>query len=420
MLPTSTNYQLTMNGEPLPVHHTEKGDFAIACFTGTADFAITIAKPSSDTIIRPLRTNYQWAQTGNTITISLTDQDRVSVEPYGLENPLFILCAPYIPQPANATHVYKSGTVTTIDQLVLKSNDCVYIEAGAVVIGGIFADGADNITITGNGIMWGLPLQHKSYRAVLLKNCNNVNISGITIADSPSWNVVPTACKNVTIHGVNILGVIISTDAFDIVGCEDVTLSHLFACVNDDCVAIKACHYNGSEGAKNVRNVRVSDCVFWKLACGNALEIGFETSANEIHDIVFENIDIIHCQREGWQSGAVFSIHNGDRAHVHHVTFKDIYIEDAQEKLIDIKILTSKYSADKHRGHVSNINFDGIYVSGDVLPPSIIRGYEPDLEGDNHLIEDITVKNLFLNDQQIKGQQYAHAVVELGRNVQFV
>jgi len=422
-LPISKNYSLVAGGKAIDVFHTEKGDFAIVCFTGIMDMVVTAQNPFDDVTVRPLRQDYKTSVNGNQISLTLSHEHRVSVEPYGLENPLFILCSEYIEKPKHATHVFERGTVTEIDIMTLTTNDCVYIEEGAVVIGGITADKANNIEITGNGIMWGLPMQaaNKSYRAILPIECEGVKISGITIADSPSWNVVPTACKDVTIHGVNVLGVVISTDAFDIVGCEDVTLTHCFACVNDDCVAIKACHYNGSRGARSVRNVVVKDCVFWKLACGNALEIGFETSGNEICDILFENIDIIHSQREGWQSGAVFSIHNGDRAHVHKVRFQDIYIEDAGEKLIDIKILTSKYSADKHRGHVSNITFDGIYVRGDVLPPSIIRGYEPDSEGGEvHLIKDITVSNLFLGDQKITGQLNAHAVVELGSNVKFI
>jgi hypothetical protein len=420
-IPVSENYTLLADGKPVDVFHTQAGDFAIVCFTGKIEITVTAKNIFDNVTVRPLRAKHKTRISGNKIHLRLSHNDKVSVEPYGLENPLFIFCAEYIPKPRNATHVFERGTVTRINILELNSGDCVYIEEGAVVVGGIFADSATNIKITGNGIIWGLPLHNeKKYRTILPIECENVDISGITIADSPSWNVVPTACKNVTISDVKVLGVLISTDAFDVVGCENVTIINCFACVNDDCVAIKACHYNGSRGAKSVKNVTVTNCVFWKLKCGNALEIGYETSGDQISDITFENIDIIHSQREGWQSGAVFSIHNGDRAHVRNVTFKDIFVEDAEEKLIDIKILSSKYSSDSTRGHVSDITFDGIYVTGEVLPPSIIRGYEPDTrDGELHLIENITVRDLFLNGEKITGQQNAHGIVELSANVKF-
>jgi hypothetical protein len=125
--------------------------------------------------------------------------------------------------------------------------------------------------------------------------------------------------------------------------------------VNDDCIAVKAVGYFDERGKKNVKNIHASDCVFWKLACGNAVEIGYETSCDEISGIIFEDIDVIHSQYEGWQSGGVFTIHNGDRAHVKNVIYRDIRVEDAHEKLIDFKIFSSKYSTDKERGKVSDI-----------------------------------------------------------------
>jgi len=421
-IPSSENYTVAMNGQPVDVFHTAKGDFAILNFTGNAEIDVRTKEYFDQVSVRPIRARYDFDNTDDQVTLTLPAFARVSIEPYELENPLFLLCAEYIEKPANATHVFPRGSFTDIGILHLKTGDCVYIEQGAVVMGSIEADKADNITITGNGIMWNLPNVRTGnhQRAILLKECNNVKISGITLADQPCWNVVPTACNGVEIRDVNVLGVVMSTDAFDIVGSQNVTISRCFACVNDDCVAIKASYHNNSPGGRSVKNVRVSDCVFWKQPCGNALEIGYETSCHEMCDIVFENIDIIHAEREGWQSGAVFSIHNGDRAHVHDVLFKNIHIEDAREKLIDIKILSSKYSSDKWRGNVNDITFDGIYVLGTVLPPSIIRGYEPDGKGEEpHIIRNIFVRNLYLEYEQITGQQDAHAIVEIASNVVF-
>jgi len=420
-LPISTNYTLTVNGQTHEVFHTEKADFALLCFSGSVDVSVTAKKAFDDVTVRPLRGNYKPQVSGSQISLTLQSTDRVSIEPYGIENPLFILCSEYVEKPANATHVYPRGSFTDIGTVELKSGDCVYIEEGAVVVGNFTAREAHKIKVCGNGIIWGQPNidAGKHYQTILFIECKDVEIRDVTLVDSPNWGVVPTACKGVIINDVNVLGIKVSTDAFDIVGCENVVMTHCFACVNDDCVAIKAVHYHTELGARSVRNIAVSDCVFWKLPCGNALEIGYETSGDELCNIHFSDIDIIHCEYEGWQSGAVFSIHNGDRGHVHNVSFKDIHIEDATEKLIDFKILWSKYSADNHRGYISNILLDGIYVHGDILPPSIFRGYEPLESVNTHLVKDVKVRNLYLGDKKITSRLEAHAVVELSQNITF-
>jgi hypothetical protein len=103
---------------------------------------------------------------------------------------------------------------------------------------------------------------------------------------------------------------------------------------------------------------------------------------------------------------------------VRDVIYRNIYVEDAQEKLIDIKILSSKYSTDAQRGKVNDITFDGIYVLGDVLPPSIIRGYESD-DGSFELITNVRVRNLYLNGEQVRGRMNAHVIAELSRDIIF-
>lgn len=428
-IPVSENYTLTTNGQEVHVYHTKAADFAVICFSGVADITVKTKQKFDNVTVRPLRGDYNVRTDAdkNEIKLSLLSKHRVTVEPYGLENPLFILCAEYIEKPANATHVFERGTLSEVGQVCLKSGDCVYIEEGAVVVGCFFADGAKDITITGNGIIWGLPLLGdktiKRPSPIMPIECENVKISGVTSAEAATWNVVPTACKNVTINGINIIASKISSDGIDVVGSENVNISHCFVCVNDDCIAIKAVgKYFDQRGTRNVKNVHSSDCVFWKLPCGNAVEIGYETSCDEISNIIFEDIDVVHSQFEGWQSGGVFSIHNGDRAHVRDITYRNFYVEDAHEKLVDFKIFSSKYSTDKQRGRISDVIIDNIYVLGDVLPPSILRGWEAEdrnSEPPFELVENVKISNLYLNGKKINGRMNAHFITELSRNVTF-
>jgi hypothetical protein len=86
--------------------------------------------------------------------------------------------------------------------------------------------------------------------------------------------------------------------------------------------------------------------------------------------------------------------------------------------LIDIKIMSSKYSSDMRRGKISDILFDDIYVCCDVPPPSIICGFESE-PGDPNLVANVIVRNLFLNGHKIEGRLNAHANAELSRDVIF-
>lgn len=54
-------------------------------------------------------------------------------------------------------------------------------------------------------------------------------------------------------------------------------------------------------------NVVVERSVFWNAEWGNAMEIGFELLAPHVRNIVWRDCDIIRVE-----TGAVFSIHNGD------------------------------------------------------------------------------------------------------------
>jgi polygalacturonase len=113
-------------------------------------------------------------------------------------------------------------------------------------------------------------------------------------------------------------------DGIDVVGSRNVLIDNCFIRTKDDCIAIKAGvnYFTDFESGGNVKNVTVQNSVFWNGTWGNGLEIGFETRAGTMENIVFRNLDIIHVER-----GGTFTIHNGDRAVVKNVLYEDIHFE---------------------------------------------------------------------------------------------
>src|SRR5690554_1953125 len=132
VLEKSGNYTVVMDGEELPVYSTSVGDYVIVCFKGEKELVISMGKPFESVAIRPTNSPQNTNINGSTLTLKVNDGDRISVEPYGLENPLFVLCAQPVEKPEHATHVFSKDTVTDVGTLELSSNDCVYIEEGAV------------------------------------------------------------------------------------------------------------------------------------------------------------------------------------------------------------------------------------------------------------------------------------------------
>jgi polygalacturonase len=156
-----------------------------------------------------------------------------------------------------------------------------------------------------------------------------VEIRGITVVDGGQWHVVPGGCKNVEIEDINIMSRVCTGDGIDIVGCEDVIVRNSFIRASDDCICIKAASHPDPAANRNVKNILAESCVLWNAEPGNALEIGYELRCDEVCDITFRDIDVVHCEYEGSQSGGVLTIHNADRAYIHDIYYEDIRIEAA-------------------------------------------------------------------------------------------
>jgi len=125
-------------------------------------------------------------------------------------------------------------------------------------------------------------------KLISIMNCNNFNIQGLTLEESPCWTIHYVFSKNVTCHDLNILSTTHNGDGID----PDSSLnSYIFNCTfstNDDCIAIKS--GKNPEGNKvNIpcENIYISDCIFLE---GHSLAIGSEVSGG------IKNVYISNCK----------------------------------------------------------------------------------------------------------------------------
>jgi len=91
--------------------------------------------------------------------------------------------------------------------------------------------------------------------------CNNVLIEGVTIHNSPMWEINPVLCTNVTVRGVNILSHGPNNDGCDPESSYDVLIEDCIFDTGDDCIAIKSGRNNdGRRVNVAAENIIVRNC----------------------------------------------------------------------------------------------------------------------------------------------------------------
>jgi polygalacturonase len=90
---------------------------------------------------------------------------------------------------------------------------------------------------------------------------HNVLIEGVTIRNSPMWEINPVLCRNVTVRGVQIDSHGPNNDGCDPESCRDVLIERCRFDTGDDCIAIKSGR-NADGRRVNVptENVIIRDC----------------------------------------------------------------------------------------------------------------------------------------------------------------
>jgi polygalacturonase len=210
--------------------------------------------------------------------------------------------------------------------------------------------------------------------------------------------IVLGACQNIAVSNVKELGSVISSDGLDIVGSSHIRVENCFFRNGDDCIVLKSMDLRGhSDDATldftfDVEDIVVSGSSFMTSIGGQIFEIGHELRASSVRNIHFHDCDVLEVR--GY--GAPFGIHVADRATVSNVIFEGIRVEHHYNKLLEFRIVESRWSHDKQRGQVRNITLRNIDVTVLTYNPgysvSIIGGYDA-----AHTIESVIFENFRMN-----------------------
>ena len=266
-------------------------------------------------------------------------------------------------QKGGGTVLLPAGTYLSAP-IVLKSNINFHLDKGATLLGSpdhadypaitefrapglqslVSATDASNVTISGEGTIDGngkswwemawkirgsgiLGSPHPRPRLVVFDHCDRVLIEGVTIENSPMWQVVPYYSNDVTIRNVRILAAIPSpnTDAIDPFSSSNVLIENVYSDVGDDNVAIKSGMIDSPGPDSPSRNITVRNCIFMH---GHGVSVGSEL-AGGAHNILVENVEF-----NGTDNGIRVKA-NRDRGHpVYNLVFRNITMQNVKNALV--------------------------------------------------------------------------------------
>lgn len=224
-------------------------------------------------------------------------------------------------------------TSNELDEYNLGSWEGNPLDTFASIITGI---NVSNVKIIGEGIIdgnasnsdWWIDVRTRRIawrgRGVFLNHCNNISLQGITVTNTPSWNLHPYFSNDLKFIDLKLINPKDSpnTDGCDPESCKNVDIIGVYFSVGDDCIAIKSgkiymgrkhklpsegfnirnCSMNfghgaivlGSEMSGGIKNITVSNCLFNQTDRGLRIKTRRGRGKDAIIDgITFENIKMV-------------------------------------------------------------------------------------------------------------------------------
>jgi len=413
----------------------EEAYFARLAADGPVTFQYTPARPFTVCTVRPLSAKVTPAVQDGVVTFTVPRPGGYSVELDNLHNALHLFIDPqadYVVSPESEGLRYFGPGIHRAGVLQLKDDETIYIDEGAVVYGSIHGKGVHRVRILGRGILDNSENveeilfkvdklgdgsvdvgNSRRDHTIQLVDSDDIQIEGITIRDSLVYNIACFGCSNLVITNCKTIGCWrYNSDGIDLHNCRNARVANCFVRTYDDSLCAK-----GHTGYQydTCEDIVFENCVVWN-DWGKGLEIGAETRAEHLSQIVFRNCDIIHL------TGPAIDIMNVDYGRVHNVLFEDIRIEydpviqrpsiqkdDATpfvaDPASDYLPQAICFNIQKHgeysgglerRGYIYDIRLRNIHIQASRMPPSSFDGYDQE-----HTVSDVLVDGLFLNGQRL-------------------
>lgn len=389
---------------------------------GAVEVEITADREVGTVKVTPASAGIEPRVSGRRIRFTLDAPRNVSVEIDGTHRALHLFANPAeeeIPRAGEPGVRYYGPGYHEAGIVRLESGERVYVAPGAVVSGGFYAVNARDITVSGRGVIDQSRYERGSGSVVGFSGCRNVKVEGVILCDASMWCCTFFGCDSVEVDNVKIVGQWrYNSDGIDVVNSSRVRVRNCFVRSFDDALVVKGMKRNLGEpelieiSHLPVEDVLFENCTVW-CDWGHALEIGAETCAPYIRNIVYRGIDIVRT------SFVAMSILHGDGAPVRDILYEDIRLnidphtpspvfqtsrgevyEDAGgfvpmlfEAIINKDML---WAQDALAGDVEGVTYRNISVTGPE-PTSLVKGLDAE-----HRIRGLVVENLRFNGEPVR------------------
>jgi len=438
-------YNTVWPGYQRPIEQTELASFYAFSADEPTEITLYANKDFDECIIRPLSKNIKPEIVGRKITFTVTKCGQYTVELDGFHNAFHLFVDPardFIQETKGEDVIYFGPGVHEIGDVVLKSNQTVIVDSGAVVYGSFHAVSKNNVKILGYGIIDGSK-EVRTSETLLLPCQQDIAYPGYNLINNEDAGIVKWEYRNTTkvIEGFpfvygdlprdekelfeyldkhktlkgNIRLYYCENSVIDGVICRD---SATFCIIPANCtnilidyvktigmwrynsdgidvfnssnITVRNCFLRNFDdcmvlkGIKgfdkgNMENILMKNLTVW-CDWGRALEIGAETCADYYRNIIFEDCDLIH------GADILLDIQNGDRANVSNVIFRNIRCEYTNRQLPTI------YQNDMTAPYVPQVNTQ----QPDLI---VMESYCGTFSRDMRLgyIHDVTIEDIFVH-----------------------
>ncbi|MDR1697456.1 MAG: InlB B-repeat-containing protein [Erysipelotrichaceae bacterium] len=250
--------------------------------------------------------------------------------------------------PAGLHHKDNSSYIDSSGFISPNSNTTIILDYGAVVQAKIRATGKTNLKIIGGGILDGTTFsrnQGGNSVPINLRESTDLLLSGFAILDPGAWVTNLYYCTDFVIDNMKVISSRANGDGITLQSCQNGEIMNCFVRSFDDSLVVK--NYTNPEGQwtnpsarrRASINLNFHDIILW-TDLAQSMEIGYETAGEEINNIDFSNITVLHNFHK-----PIISIHNANDAYVHDITYQDITVEDASMGLGDAGLGENGYNS---------------------------------------------------------------------------
>ena len=336
---------------------------------------------------------------------------------------------------AKGIHTSANDNRISNDTVYLSSHTTVVFDEGAVVRARFVANGANDITLKGKGIIDGSMFERNASTGAVkvpldFNYCSNLNFEDFSVLDPAGWCVNWYFCKDSEINGVKIITSRSNGDGISLQSCKNIEVKNCFLRTWDDSLVVKN-YPNFSD--KNIegetKNIRFSDCTIW-TDLAQSMEIGYETIGEVMEDISFTDITVLHNFHK-----PVMSIHNANNAVIKNITYDTITVEDASmgygdagsnNQLFEFVTEYSLTWSTNHKttalGRVDGVTVKNVsVVDGNIIMNVRVAGSMDTRTGYGnsvHRVDNVTFENVWIHGKSMKSNygyisvnQYATATV---------